>query len=207
MRAGCAPPPSHAVSQPGQRATTKWYRTHLPALAGRASRTHAKRAPRLQVLVADTSVADTSGSGGQPKKRAKTAKKPAAKKKVASGSDSGHRQWPLAMLAGGSANRYSASIILTPEQILATWAGHMGWPNGMATRDLDGVAPEQCALSTGATVAIESVHICIEPKRWLAQHRCNSTSAATHPHTATTINFGYWHALHSHLHRIRIELE
>ena len=78
---------------------------HLPALAGRASRTHAKRAPRLQVLVADTSVADTSGSGGQPKKRAKTAKKPAAKKKVASGSDSGHRQWPLATLAGGSANR------------------------------------------------------------------------------------------------------
>jgi hypothetical protein len=104
------------------------------------------------------------------------------------GSDSGHRQWPLAMLAGGSANRYSASIILTPEQILATWAGHMGWPNGMATRDLDDVAPEQCALSTGATVAIESVHICIEPKRWLAQHRW--PSAATHPHTATTINFG-----------------
>ena len=104
------------------------------------------------------------------------------------GSDSGHRQWPLAMLAGGSANRYSASIILTPEQILATWAGHMGWPNGMATRDLDDVAPEQCALSTGATAAIESVHICIEPERWLAQHRW--PSAATHPHTATAINFG-----------------
>ena len=109
MRAGCAPPPSHAVSQPGQRATRFFEvvlrSAHLPALAGRASRTHAKRAPRLQVLVADTSVADTSGSGGQPKKRAKTAKKPAAKKKVASGSDSGHRQWPLATLAGGSANR------------------------------------------------------------------------------------------------------
>jgi len=76
----------------------------------RAEPTPSKRAPRLQVLVADTSVADTSGSGGQPKKRAKTAKKPAAKKpaakkKVASGSDSGHRQWPLATLAGGSANR------------------------------------------------------------------------------------------------------
>ena len=69
---------------------------HLPALAGRASRTHAKRAPRLQVLVADTSVADTSGSGGQPKKRAKTAKKPAAKKKVASG----HRQWPSTVATG-----------------------------------------------------------------------------------------------------------
>ena len=33
-----------------------------------------------------------------------------------------------------------------------------------ATQDLDGVAPEQCALSTGATVAIESGHICIEPE-------------------------------------------
>ena len=108
MRAGCAPPPSHAVSQPGQRATTKWYcevLTFQRSPGARAEPTPSKRAPRLQVLVADTSVADTSGSGGQPKKRAKTAKKPAAKKKVASGSDSGHRQWPLATLAGGSANR------------------------------------------------------------------------------------------------------
>ena len=73
--------------------------------------------------------------------------------------DSGH--WPRWPVVRPTDN--SASIILTPEQILATWAGHMGWPNGMATRDLDDVAPEQCALSMGATVAIESVHICIEP--------------------------------------------
>ena len=61
--------------------------------------------------------AETSGSGGRhfrgrhfrfwwPAEEAcQEAKKPVAKKKVASGSDSGHRQWPLATLAGGSANR------------------------------------------------------------------------------------------------------
>jgi hypothetical protein len=63
--------------------------------------------------------------------------------------DSGH--WPCWPVVRPTDN--SASIILTPEQILATRVGHTGWPNGMATRDLDGVAPEQCALSTGASAA------------------------------------------------------
>ena len=82
--------------------------------------------------------------------------------------DSGH--WPRWPVVRPTDN--SASIILTPEQILATWAGHMGWPNEMATCDLDGVAPEQCD---------------IDP--------------------ATGIGGDERHALHSHLHRIHIELE